>query len=151
MKHLRLTEEQLAAMVRKQAVRVVTPMAVPNPVRGPGKQNGKKRGRPKGTVWVDKWASELTRQIFLSGMERPHREYKFALELGRKYRADLAYPDRKLLIEVDGGAHAVRKRWHDGIIRTQIAQQLGYRVLIVMPEQVKSGEALKLIEQALAC
>lgn len=146
MKQLRLSEEQLAAMLAKSNVRLVRQMPAPTNKRGPSEKPTRKRVRGQ-----DKWAGMLAQQIMLAGLESPKREFRFAAELGRLFRADLAYPDRKLLIEVDGGCHAVRKRWHDGILRGQIAQQLGYRTLTVMPEQVKSGEALTLVERELGC
>lgn len=147
MKHLRLSQEQLDAMLAKSRMRVVAPMGSVRPTRGKDKQK-RLPGRLK--QWVDKWACELTRQIFLAGLESPKREFKFAASLGRRYRADLAYPSRLLLIEIDGGCHAVKARWREGILRGQIAQQLGYRIITVLPEQVQSGEALKLVEEALA-
>lgn len=146
MKQLRLSEEQLNAILARQRVRKVAPLAVPSPKRGPGKKP--KRLRSK---FADKWAGELAQQIALAGLEAPICEFKFAMSIGRQYRADLAWENRKLLVEVDGGCHAVRKRWHDGILRGQIAQQLGYRIVTVMPEQVKSGEALRIVERELKC
>lgn len=145
MKQLRLSEEQLAAMLAKAKVRAVTPMAVKAPVRGPGKKPKVPRVKKE-----DRWAGMLAQQIMLAGLESPKREFKFAECLNRRFRADLAWPERMFLVEVDGGVHAIRSRWVSTVEKGQIAQQLGYRVLTVMPEQVKSGEALRLVEEALA-
>lgn len=148
MKQLRLSEEQLAALLAKSQVRVVRPMDAH------AEQPQPKRERPASLNMsaghTDKWAGELAKQINLAGLAAPKREFRFAADQGRKYRADLAWPDRKFICEVDGGVHAIRKRWKSTVLKTQAAQELGYRVLTVMPEQVKSGEALRLVEQELA-
>lgn len=145
MKQLRLSQEQLDAMLARSHVRVVTPMLVKNPTRGPGKAI-KLRSPRKGHI---DWAAELAKQIALAGLESPRREYRFALSIKRKFRADLAYPERMLLIEVDGGVHTIRSRWKVTVRRHQIAQELGYRVVTVMPEQVRNGEALVIVEREL--
>lgn len=146
MKQLRLSEDQLNEMLAKSHVRVVKRMTALHPMRGPDVKK-RKPTKPRN----DRWETELAQQITFAGLPTPRREFRFALKIGRKFRADLAYPDKMLLIEIDGGCHAVKQRWHDGILRGQIAQQLGYRVIVVLPEQVKSGEALRIIERELAC
>jgi very-short-patch-repair endonuclease len=74
---------------------------------------------------------------------------------GRKWRFDFAWPDRKVACEVNGGVF-IRGRHNTGVGSTKDAEKLshaamaGWRVLIVTPAQVKSGDALEWIERALA-
>ena len=108
-----------------------------------------KRANRIKTPYSDKWAMALARQIGLVGLPAPELEYRFAKSIGRNFRADLAYPARHLLIEIDGGAHAIRARQEQTVLRGQVAQSLGYRIITVLPGQVRNGEALKLVEDAL--
>lgn len=78
------------------------------------------------------------------------REYRWGQRLDpeRRFRSDFALPLSRLLIEVEGGAHGVqRQRKHD-VLRDQLAQQAGYRILRVLPEQVADGSALALVRLA---
>jgi len=51
--------------------------------------------------------SNLEEQLLLSiranGLPEPEREFMFAKQVGRKFRADFAYPEHHLLIECEGG------------------------------------------------
>lgn len=68
----------------------------------------------------------------------------------RRYRADIGYRSPRLLVEVCGMAHAAgRRRVRYDIERTGEAAALGWRVLTVTPEQVKSGRAVELVRLAL--
>lgn len=68
----------------------------------------------------------------------------------RRFRADFAQPSRRTLLEVDGGAHrATEKRRRHDVVRRQLAEAAGYRVLAVLPEQVKDRTALALLKKAL--
>ena len=108
-----------------------------------------KRANRIKTPYSDKWAMELARQIGLVGLPAPELEYRFAKSIGRNFRADLAYPARHLLIEIDGGAHSIRARQEQTVLRGQVAQSLGYTIITVLPGQVRNGEALALVEKAL--
>ena len=131
-------------VIRKVRGRVS--MVEPAQKLGEGPQ---KRANRIKTPYSDKWAMELARQIGLVGLPAPELEYRFAKSVGRNFRADLAYPDRMLLLEIDGGAHAIRKRQEETVLRGQVAQSLGYRTITVLPGQVRNGEALSMIEKVL--
>lgn len=78
------------------------------------------------------------------------REFPWGLTLNptRRFRADFLLPASRLLVEIEGGAHGVqRQRKHD-VLRDQLAQQAGYRILRVLPEQVADGSALALVRLA---
>ena len=76
----------------------------------------------------------------------------------RKLRADFAFPDARLLAEVNGGIFTKTKNAHGSITgiladidRLNTATLAGFRLLRFTPQAVKSGEALQLIERALKC
>ena len=117
-------------------------------------------------------AGTLAWQVAAAGLPVPVAEHPFAAELGRRWRFDLAWPDRRLAVEIEGGLFgrggkgsnapcpacgqvpAGAHRSVDGVLRDMEkynhAALLGWRVLRVLPGQVESGEALALIERALA-
>ena len=76
-------------------------------------------------------------------------EYRFHPE--RRWRADLALPQHKLLIEIEGGGWIGGRHTRSvGFIRDlekyNTAAILGWYLLRFTPQQVKSGEALQVIE-----
>ncbi len=85
------------------------------------------------------------------GFEMPVREYRFC---ARRWRFDLAWPDRKLALEVEGGVW-IRGRHNRpmGFIRDiekyNTAQNMGWKVLRVTGQDVKTWKALHLIAEAL--
>jgi len=98
-------------------------------------------------------ARELAIQIRDAGLLQPLLEFCFDCQLdgsGRPWRADLCWPRLKLIIEVDGSVHRIRSRFRGDIKKRQAADRLGYRVVPVTPAQVRNGEALALVREALA-
>lgn len=84
----------------------------------------------------------------------PAREYE-AIE-GRKFRWDFAFPDKKLLIEIQGGTWSTGKMAHNsgtGIRRDceklNLAVVAGWRVLHFTTDMVKDGSALATVERML--
>ena len=85
----------------------------------------------------------------------PEREYVFCP--WRKYRADFAFPEHRLLIELEGGLFAKGKGWHlsiggylDDLAKYNLACLMGFRVLRYTAKEVNSGKALNEIEVALS-
>jgi len=80
------------------------------------------------------------------------RELKF--HPVRRWRFDLAWPDEKLAVEIQGGIwlqghHSRGQGMTDDCEKTAHALMLGWRVLPVVPSQIESGEALQWIERIL--
>lgn len=78
------------------------------------------------------------------------REFKFHPE--RRWRADFLVTGHKLLIEVEGGLwvagrHSRGAGMQKDMEKYNAAALLGYRILRFSPDMVKSGEALKYIEE----
>lgn len=94
----------------------------------------------------------LAFQIKAAGLPAPERQYHYARP--RKLRADFAWPEHRLLVEVHGGIWA--RQAHGSIVgiladidRLNEATMHSWRVLWVTPDTVKDGSALALIERAL--
>jgi len=103
------------------------------------------------------------RQIHLP---EPTPQFFFArLSLGRQWRSDFAWPERMLLVEVEGGIMPYRDP-HTGVYRERgrhltisgftedcdkynAAAMLGYRVLRFTSQMVTDGVAIWTIQQAL--
>ncbi len=92
-------------------------------------------------------------QIRVAALPKP--EYQFRFCESRRWRTDFAWPDRKLLVEVDGGQF-MKKGGHTSITgferdreKDAEAMLLGYRVLRVTAKMIKSGKALEYIERLL--
>ncbi len=80
-------------------------------------------------------------------------EYRFHPE--RKWRADFAFPEQKLLIEVEGGTWSAGRHSRGSGFATDCekyaeAAILGYRVIRVTTDQVRTGQAIEWIGRALA-
>ena len=95
---------------------------------------------------------ELAAQIRLCHLPEFVREFKF--HSTRRWKADFAWPDVKLLAEVEGGiwnggAHVRGKHYESDCEKYNEAALLGYRVIRVSSGHIKSGQALKWIEAAL--
>lgn len=74
---------------------------------------------------------------------------------GRRFRADFAWPEQRLLVECQGGVWQ-NKSGHSGgsgitrdIERGNAATLAGWRVLRFAPAHIRSGEALTVIRAAL--
>lgn len=94
----------------------------------------------------------LLHQMQLVGLPTPEREYRFAPP--RRYRADFAYPERKLLIEVEGGVwtrgrHTRGKGFQDDCFKYNLAVEKGFRVLRFTGDMIKDGSAINTIEKVL--
>lgn len=132
---IRFTPEQFAAHQAKR-----------RGDRGPDKQKrAPGTGQPK--TYPD-YAVMLRAQIELAGLPLPIREYCF--HDTRNWRIDLCWTDRMLALEVDGEVHRIKGRFVADLEKHQALFFAGYRLLRVSTAQVRSGEALRIVERALA-
>jgi very-short-patch-repair endonuclease len=90
---------------------------------------------------------EMLRQATADGtIPTPEREHRFHPD--RNYRFDLAWPELKLGMEIDGGiwmprsGHTSGKGYTSDREKDAEALCLGWLVLRVTADQVKSGQAL---------
>ncbi len=94
----------------------------------------------------------LVFQIRVSGLPEPDREYRFAPP--RRFRADLAYPERRILIECEGGQftrgrHVRPMSYANDCDKYNLAQLMGYKVLRFTRSMIDEGDALTTIKTAL--
>lgn len=97
-------------------------------------------------------AGILAWQMRSVGLPEPRKEYVF--HPTRKWRADFCWPESKLIVEYHGGIyangrHTRGKGFEVDREKMNAAQLMGYRVLEFTASHVRSGYALKAIEEAL--
>ena len=94
---------------------------------------------------------ELYQQLVAAGIEPPIREYHFDQQEheGRRWAFDLAWPELRFAIEVDGMAHRIKGRFRGDIERQQAAFLAGWRVFRVSPRDVETGRGLELSQWAI--
>jgi very-short-patch-repair endonuclease len=93
--------------------------------------------------------AEMALQIRAAGLPEPEREWHFC---ERRFRLDFAWPDRMLALEVDGGQfvpHGGRHNTDGDRAKLNRAAILGWTVLRASGAMVKSGEALRTVEEAM--
>ena len=95
----------------------------------------------------------LLEQIMAEKLPAPILEHRF--DAVRKWRFDLAYPDRMLAIEVDGavyarGRHTRGKGFEGDCAKFNEAALQNWRVLRYSSGMVKRGEAVLDLKRALA-
>jgi len=103
--------------------------------------------------------SDIEEQFFFQcralGLPQPEREYPFAKQkMKRNWRADFCWPDRRLLVEIEGGVWAQGRHvrgagFEKDIEKYNAAILLGWKLLRFSSAMVKSGEAITTVEEAL--
>ena len=130
MSHLRLTIPEFNALMGKRRKPVDAPQS---------------HAEPK--EHLDRWPLVLRDQIASAGLPEPYREHMF--HVNRNWRCDLAWPDVKKSVEIDGGVHRIKGRFQSDIDKHNALTLAGWRWIRVTPAQVKSGEALDLVKELL--
>lgn len=95
----------------------------------------------------------LAMQIMALRLPKPVYEYRF--HGARKWRFDLAWPDDMIAAEVEGGIwkqgrHTRGKGYENDMRKYDRAALLGWCVLRFSTGMVDSGEAIKMLQEALA-
>lgn len=107
------------------------------------KKRAAKEPKPK-IIWED----VLARKLVEAGLPPPIREYKF--HAIRRWRADLSYPDHRLLIEVEGGVFS-RGRHTRGVGYVKDMEKYNaatldrWAILRFTPSQVRTGVAVEVV------
>lgn len=111
----------------------------------------KRRSRPaKRTAAQVDWEAVFLNHWQMAGDRvQPVREYRFCP--GRKFRADFAWPRRKVLLEVEGGVHSRGRHvralgFMADCKKYNLAAQLGYMVIRV-PTPFLADDPLGVVEQ----
>ena len=107
-------------------------------------RSGKRlRGLRRGKRWEDALAAQLD-----AAQLAYVREFRFIEP--RRFRFDFAFPRERLAVEIDGGVHRIDARWRSDREKGNLAIERGWRVLHFATADVRSGDALALIERTLA-
>ena len=96
----------------------------------------------------------LALQILQCRLQRNFYARQFKFHPTRKWKFDFAWPEQNLAVEVDGAIWANgRHNRGPGILadmeKYAEAMVLGWRVLRIAPEHIKSGQAVNWIEALL--
>lgn len=86
----------------------------------------------------------------LHGLPAPVAEFPFAKDIGRKWRADWAWPEKKVLLEVDGGVwiggrHTSGAGWMKDTDKLNHAALLGWRCLRCAPKTLMTADMKALL------
>lgn len=106
---------------------------------------------PSGVKQGSSLENQLLFQIRAARLPEPVREARFID--GRRWRADFAWPDKLLIVEVEGGTwtngrHTRGKGFESDCEKYNEAALAGWRVIRVTGSHIKSGVAIQLIERA---
>ena len=96
--------------------------------------------------------TELLLHIRATGIPEPLTEYKFHPQ--RKFRADFAWPDRMLLVEVEGGQyirgrHQSPQGFENDCEKYNLAALEGWVVLRFTTSMIHDGRAIETINEFL--
>ena len=99
-----------------------------------------------------KLESLLDRKIDEAGLPKPVREFRFFKS--RRWRSDFAWPESKLLVEVEGGiwvkgAHTRGAHFTRDCYKYNYASILGYTLLRFTAGMIRNGDAIEQIKLAL--
>lgn len=102
-------------------------------------------GKARARAARERWEMLLLQHIRAFGLPEPERQYRHLR--GRKFTLDFAWPEVRLAVEVDGGGwtggrHHTPLGYRKDRERDALSLLAGWRVLRVVPEQVRSGEAV---------
>ena len=86
-----------------------------------------------------------------AGIPMPEREYMFAQP--RNWRADFAWVDKRLIVEVEGGVwtqgrHTTGSGFTDDCKKYNTASILGWTVLRFTPDMIYDGTAISMLKWA---
>lgn len=84
--------------------------------------------------------------LYTTELPLPETEYRF--HPTRKFRLDIAWPDHKIGVEIQGGGwsrgrHHRPKGYRKDCEKQALAMLEGWRILHIVPEQIGSGEAIE--------
>ena len=96
---------------------------------------------------LEEW---LLRDIKAVGLPYPETEFHF--HPTRKWRADFAWPQQRILVEVEGGSwvrgrHSRAYGFEADCNKYNAAVELGWKLYRFTGSMIKSGEAIKLLER----
>ena len=138
-------EAALDELLKRSHVRVVNgpytagPKAKPGPKPAPPKKGQKE---PSSIEYL------MGHQIQEAGLPEPVRQLQYFED--RKFTGDFCWPDRRIALEVDGGAHKTEGRFSASFERAYMLMMANWTVLHVGKTEVRNYKALEWITHVLA-
>jgi very-short-patch-repair endonuclease len=91
-------------------------------------------------------------ELHCKAMNLPAPVPEFRFHPTRRWKIDFAWPDWRLAVEIEGGLygrgrHVSIKGFKKDIEKYNTLAVMGWKLLRFLPEQVKSGEAVRTIEE----
>jgi very-short-patch-repair endonuclease len=103
-----------------------------------------------------RFENELAFQIRTRRLPEPETQFYFAAEIKRRFSSDFAWPEFRLLVEIQGGiwmrgggGHSHPMHIEKDVERQQVATLLGWHLLPVTTDQVRKGEAIEILIRVL--
>jgi len=92
----------------------------------------------------------LINQIIANNLPPPTPQFKFHPH--RKYKFDLAYPQQKIAIEIEGATYTIGRHqqptgFTQDCLKYNLATLLGWSIFRVTPTLIKKGYALELVKE----
>lgn len=148
---LRMSDEEfqkLQARIKAAARVVKLEPEEPHPTRG-------KQLKPKKLEWPK--PPKVPRPIVtLEGrLAQQMKEAELVFEQqyrwhpNRKFRADYAFIEQRVLVELDGAVHRIKNRFKADIRKRQEAILQGWTMLPISTDQVRDGTAVEIVKRAL--
>ena len=110
---------------------------------------------PSPTRTKSKLHRDLVAKIAAAGLEEPVQECRQPWAgTGRQFRADLCWPARKLIVEVDGGTwvggrHTTGPGYARDCVKQNLAVLAGWRVVRVVGAHIRDGQAVDWVRRGL--
>lgn len=91
----------------------------------------------------------------IANLDLPSPVMEYEPMVGRKFRADLAWPDHRLICEIQGGSwaggrHTSGSGYAKDRARTNDLTCAGWRVIEIIPRHIRTGEAIAWIAALLS-
>lgn len=83
-------------------------------------------------------------QLKVSKLPTPERQFQPALDYGREWAVDFAWPDYRLIVEIDGAPHRIKERFLEDQRKRLAWEALGWVHYHFSPAMVRSGLALEM-------
>lgn len=154
---MHFTAEALDEILRKGNVKIAEPklvqscplMSQHDPVMSHGgrRAGAGRKPKPKSPKPRSEIEELMAEQLKVYGLPEPVRQLKYLED--RKFRADFAWPDRMIALEVDGAVHRIKGTFQRSFEREYLLKMAGWQVLHVGGNEVRKGIAIEWIRNLL--